>query len=92
MSYIKDRVETVLALLQAKQTRCTYGALAEYVGANPRDVSVYLTPRRAEASWVVSKKTKLPTGYESYQIHPDIAANEHVIETGKELEELFKHS
>jgi alkylated DNA nucleotide flippase Atl1 len=89
MSYISDRVETVLAMLQAKKTRCTYGALAELVGTNPRDVSVYLTPRRAEASWVVSKKTGLPTGYESYQLHPELEKNEHVIGTGKELESVL---
>ena len=90
MSYLSDRVDTVLAVLQAKKTRCTYGALAEYIGASPRDVGVFLKPPRAEASWVVTKKTRLPTGYEPYQLHPDLEANTHVIETGKELEALLK--
>lgn len=90
MIYLKDRIGTVLAALQANKIRCTYGALADCVGANPSSVSVFLQPRRAEASWVVNKKTKLPTGYESYQLHPELEANEKVIETGKELEAFLR--
>jgi len=89
MSYMSEKVERVLEALQREKTRCTYGALADYIGANPRDVSTYLTPRRPEASWVVNKKTGMPTGYEPFQIHPDLETHEKVIEQGADLKRLL---
>ena len=81
MSYMSEKVERVLEALQHKKTRCTYGALAEYIGTSPRDVSAFLAPKRPEASWVVNKKSGMPTGYDAYQIHPDAVSNEHIIDS-----------
>ena len=89
MSYISDRVQTILAVLGREKIRCTYGALADYIGANAKDVSVYLAPKRAEASWIVSKKTKLPTGYEAFQLHPDLESKAEVIESKEALQQLL---
>jgi alkylated DNA nucleotide flippase Atl1 len=89
MSYISEKVERVLEVLQREKTRCTYGALAELIGASPRDVGVFLDPKRPEASWVVNKKTGMPTGYKSFQIHPELQTYERVIERGEELKRLL---
>ena len=89
MSYMSEKVERVLAALQHEKVRCTYGALADYIGANPRHISTYLSPKRPEASWVVNKKTGLPTGYEPFQMHPDLQAQEKVIDQGKGIEQLL---
>jgi alkylated DNA nucleotide flippase Atl1 len=89
MSYLSDKVTRVLTVLQLEKTRCTYGALAEYIGATPRDVSKFLTPKRAEASWVVNKKSGLPTGYEAYQLHPDLQSSDKVIDQAADLEKLI---
>ena len=89
MSYMSEKVMRVLEALQHEKTRCTYGALAEYIGTSPRDVSTFLSPKRPEASWVVSKKTGMPTGYESYQLHPELQTHEKVIEQCADIERLL---
>lgn len=89
MSYMSEKVERVLGALQRERTRCTYGALAEFIGARPRDVAAYLAPRRPEASWVVNKKTGMPTRYESFQIHPGLEMNQKVIERGADIKRLL---
>jgi len=38
-------------------------------------------------SWIVSRKTGEPTGYEPDQLHPELRANVHVIDARQELEE-----
>ena len=89
MSYLSVEVERVLEVLQREKTRCTYGALAEYIGASPRDVGNLLGSKRPEASWIVNKKTGLPTGYEPFQIHPDLQTQEKVIDQGAGLKNLL---
>ena len=37
-------------------------------------------------SWVVSRKTGQPTGYEGDQIHPDLLAAPHIIDSRDALE------
>lgn len=37
-------------------------------------------------SWVVSKKTYLPTGYAAGDFHPKLNSNRYVIETADELQ------
>lgn len=89
MSYMSEKVERVLEALQREKTRCTYGALAEFIGTSPRDVSAFLAPKRPEASWVVNKKSGMPTGYESFQIHPELETQERMIEQGDDLKRLL---
>jgi len=89
MSYLSVKVERVLEALQREKTRCTYGALAEYIGASPRDVNNLLGAKRPEASWIVNKKTGLPTGYEPFQIHPDLQTQEKVIDQSAGLKNLL---
>ncbi len=90
MSYISDKVNQILIQLQSAKQRCTYGALADLVGTSPRDVSVFLAPKRPEASWVVNKKTGQPTGYEAYQIHPELETNPEILATSADLERFLQ--
>ena len=53
----------VLAFLNHKKRRCTFGALAGVLGVPAQSVGQYLGSRRPYASWVVNKKTGYPTGY-----------------------------
>lgn len=76
--------------MQHEKVRCTYGAMADYIGTSPRDVGVYLSPRRPEASWVVSKKSGLRTGYEPYQLHPALGTNGVVIDQVADLYRLLR--
>ena len=89
MSYMSEKINRVLEALQQEKTRCTYGALADYIGASPRDIGKLLTPKRPESSWVVNKKTGLPTGYETFQLHPDLKTHEKVLDQGDELRRLL---
>ena len=89
MSYMSEKVKRVLEVLQREKTRCTYGALAEYIGTSPRDVSTFLSPKRPEVSWVVSKKTGMPAGYEAFQMHPELKEHEKVIEHVTDIKRLL---
>ncbi len=84
----KYLVEQILCCLEAEKIRATYGAVGEMIGVIPRGVPDYLGDRRPKASWVVSKKTKLPTGYLEHQMHPDLCSREDIIDNGDDLQKL----
>ena len=69
--------------------RCTYGAMAELLGIQPREVGRILGPKRPAASWVVSAATLQPTGYNPNELHPDLFQNQRVIESAEELKQLI---
>jgi hypothetical protein len=77
-------LDDILAALNRHQQRATYAAVASLVGATPRRLMQGRT-REPGNSWIVSKSTKLPTGYDVADIHPQLAANEKVLMTGEEL-------
>jgi len=79
----------VLDALNRHKTRATYGAVAGYLGTQARSVSQLLGARRPEASWVVSKRNGLPTGYSRAQRHKDLQSNCRIIETTQELASLI---
>ena len=83
-------INEILDCLNTRRVRCTYSAVADYLGIGPLDVSRLLGKRRPEASWVVSKNSHLPTGYSEYQFHPELCKNEVVITTGTELVRLLE--
>jgi len=64
----KKCAKRVLACLNCKKRRCTYGALGGILGVVPRSVGQYLGNRRRRASWVVRKDTGTPSSYAPDQL------------------------
>jgi len=88
-------LDGIVAQLDQKKQRATYGAVAEVVGVLPRG----LMSRRTKSfrySWIVAATTSQgsrrgwPTGYTKNQIHPDCYRQiceriENIIENGADL-------
>lgn len=79
-----DRLDQILDALQHARQRATYGAVASVLGAAPRTL-MKSRDRDQRHSWVVSRKTGVPTGYEPDQLHPDLLVNERVIESRDDM-------
>ncbi len=86
----RTEINEILDCLNSERVRCTYNSLAEYLNVGMKDVIEKLGQRRPEASWVVNKKSRKPTGYIQDQIHPDLCTSKEVITTGAALERLLK--
>lgn len=84
-----DQVDEILEFLNEKRIRCTYTALAVVIGTNAQSVSRYLGRRRPEASWVVSKENRTPTGYSENERHRDLFRTEKIIHSGLELKKAL---
>jgi hypothetical protein len=80
-----EQLDQILDALNAHRQRATYGAVAAVIGAAPRTL-MSGRDRDPRHSWVVSRKTGQPTGYEGDQIHPELLAASHVIQSRDELE------
>ena len=80
-----EKFDQILDALNAHRQRATYGAVAAVLGAAPRTL-MSGRDRDQRHSWVVSRKTGQPTGYEPDQIHPELQAVPHVIEARDELD------
>ena len=80
-----DRMDEILDTLDQARQRATYGAVAAIVGSSPRTLMAG-RDRDRRHSWVVSRKSGQPTGYEAGQVHPDLLRSERVLETREELE------
>ena len=78
------RLDSIIALLDTHHQRATYGAVGAVVMRPPQ--SVMAGRQRSQTdSWIVSKKTKTPTGYPAHLIHPSLKEREHLISTKEEL-------
>ena len=86
----KILVSLILKCLNNSKQRCTYGAVGELLGKHPITVRHYLGKRRPEASWVVNRKTSMPTKYCLCQQHPDLKSKCRVISKGDELCQLMR--
>jgi hypothetical protein len=77
-------LDQVIAALNQHQQRATYSAVAGLLDESPR---LLMRSRRREQanSWIVSKATGRPTGYDDADLHPQLLANASVIETRDEL-------
>lgn len=74
-------LEDITARLERHRQRATYAAVAGVVGRHWRNV-MHDQNKSHRNSWVVSKRTKLPTGYGPQDWHPELLTNENgVIET-----------
>jgi hypothetical protein len=78
-------LDEILAFLNDRQIRATYGAVGEVVGVIPRALGALLGTRRPEASWIVNAADGLPTGYAQDECHPALFSQPDVIATGREL-------
>ena len=88
-------IKNILDVLNKIKMRCTYGAASDYLeaegieGVSWKTLSALLGKRRVYASWVVSKKTGMPTGYKEWQIHPDLKDSE-IIDTSDRLRSIME--
>ena len=83
------QLEGVLNGLNKRQQRATYAAVGGVVGLPAQSV-VQGWQKVAIHSWVVSKKTHLPTGYAAGECHAKLTSNPHVIQTADELRAWLK--
>lgn len=81
-----EKLDHILDALNARHQRATYGAVSALIGAAPRTL-MSGRDRDARHSWVVSRKTGQPTGYEAEQIHAELQATALVIESREALEQ-----
>ncbi|MGF1740155.1 hypothetical protein L4C34_03550 [Vibrio profundum] len=58
-----DTLNQIIGYLNENGIRATYGAVADVLGVNAQSVGMLLGERRPEVSWVVNRKTGMPTGY-----------------------------
>lgn len=79
-----DTLDEILDALHLARQRATYGAVAGTLGAAPRTL-MKSRERDQRHSWVVSRKTGMPTGYEPDQLHPELLLHERVIESRDEM-------
>jgi hypothetical protein len=78
-------LDEILAFLNDRHIRATYGAVGEVVGVIPRSLGALLGTRRPEASWIVNAADGLPTGYAQDECHPALFSKPDIIATGREL-------
>ena len=78
-------LDQVLAALNQHHQRATYSAVAGLLDQSPR-LLMRARPREQANSWIVSKSTGRPTGYDDAHVHPQLMAHESVILTREELE------
>lgn len=76
--------DSILDALEAGRQRATYSAVAGVVETAPR-ILMAGRPRDPRHSWIVSKGTGHPTGYQPEQVAPDLTANPEVISSRDEL-------
>ena len=89
---MKADLDDVISRLDRYRQRATYAAVAGVVGLHYRNVMDSRT-RSHLNSWVVSKRTGLPTNYGPQDFHPELLTNPNgVIETPKALKKwLAEH-
>lgn len=82
---MEEKATIILDYLNRVKTRCTYGAVAEVLGVNPRSVGNYLGEPRSEASWVVNAQTGHPSEYMESQKHPELYRTDRIITSAEVL-------
>lgn len=83
-SHRAAKVDKIVSLLNEHQQRATYGAVKDLVGGIAR-AAMKSRPHTPENSWVVTKKTGLPSNYKDHQLHPNLKARKRILTTGEEL-------
>ncbi|WP_165787131.1 DUF429 domain-containing protein [Pseudohalioglobus lutimaris] len=82
---LQGDVNAILAALESKHRRCTYNAMASFLGISLPQLFSALGERRPHASWIVNQNTHKPTKYTKAQEHPHLYDNAQVISSEQEL-------
>ena len=77
-------VDDLVEFLNGERVRATYTTAAWAVRKPPQSLGKNLGPRSQRNSWVVSKTTGLPTGYDESLMAPGLGQSE-IITSGEEL-------
>ena len=83
-----ERMDQIIDALDRERQRATYSAVAALLGKAPRTLMAG-RERDQRHSWIVSRRTGLPTGYEPAQMHPELLASERILESREELEHFL---
>ena len=78
------QMDQILSALDAASQRASYGAVAALLGKTPRTL-MKGRARDQQHSWVVNRRSGLPTGYDATQLHPALLEHDHVIDSRDEL-------
>lgn len=78
-------IDGIVDQLDRFRQRATYGAVAAVVNRSPRNL-MDKRSRSQRDSWVVSRQSGMPTGYEPEQLHPEITSRETILSTREALE------
>ena len=82
----QQHLSVVIAKLAKHSQRATYGAVGETVKLSAQSV-MHGQIKSSLNSWVVSKRTGLPSQYSTSECAPGLTAGPKPIDTGKELKE-----
>lgn len=85
-------LKRALDFLNEKKLRATYESIGEYLHIPTRSVGEELGRKCLYASWVVSKKTGMPTDYLPTQCHTDLETEKKIIQTGDDLKFLMRRA
>jgi hypothetical protein len=77
-------LDEILDVLERTHQRATYGAVAALLGRPPRTL-MQGRERDARHSWVVSRATGEPTGYEPDLVHSALKEHDQILGTKEEL-------
>ena len=79
----------IISALSRNRQRASYGAVGRIVGLPAQSVMSGRS-KTAESSWVVSARTKKPTGYVPHQVDANLEENPLVITNGEDLAEWLR--
>ena len=77
-------IDTIVDQLDRFRQRATYGAVAGVLKLSPRNLMSGRS-RSQRDSWIVSRDSGTPTGYEPDQVHPEIKSREQILKSAEEL-------
>ena len=86
---MKGDIRKALDYLSTKKIRASYDAVRSYLGFGTFDRVEWdeiLGPARPYTSWVVNKKTGMPTGHQPTELDPDLMINDEIVSKGKLLQ------
>ena len=85
-----EKKREILRFLNREKIRATYEAVGGLIGLPAQSVGANLGERRRDASWIVSKRSRKPTGYKPAEMHPALIRHSYIIQTSDELRRRMK--
>ncbi len=90
-----SELDQIVEKLEIHEQPATYGAVGGVVGVHYK-VVMSGRPRNHRNSWVINKRTRVPTNYEPQEIHPALSRAvqvKRIIETPEDLDDwLAEHA